>query len=68
MALCLTHFKAKLKRTKFSKEAEHIAQCFDKTTKLRFKVADEPAYIHFGGMRDKDPKLNINMGKLKLTG
>ncbi|PBK82157.1 hypothetical protein ARMGADRAFT_1171031 [Armillaria gallica] len=59
---------AKLKRTKFAKEAEHIAQCFDKTTKLRFKVANEPAYIHFGGMRDKDPKLNIIMGKLKLTG
>ncbi|PBK65414.1 hypothetical protein ARMSODRAFT_940364 [Armillaria solidipes] len=58
----------KLRRTKFAKEAEHIAECFDRTTKLRFKVADEPAYIHFGGMRDKDPKLNINMGKLKLTG
>ncbi|KAK0434124.1 hypothetical protein EV421DRAFT_2088138 [Armillaria borealis] len=63
-----TFLDVKLRRTKFAKEAEHIAQCFDRTTKLRFKVADEPAYIHFGGMRDKDPKLNINIGKLKLTG
>ncbi|KAK0448953.1 uncharacterized protein EV420DRAFT_1566351 [Desarmillaria tabescens] len=61
-------FDAKLKRTKFAKETEYIAQCFDKKTKLRFKAADEPAYIHFGSMRDKDPKLNINMGRLKLTG
>ncbi|KAK0209588.1 hypothetical protein IW262DRAFT_1468852 [Armillaria fumosa] len=64
----LTYFKVKLKRTKFAKEAEHIAHCFDKTMKLWLKVADKPAYIRFSGMRDKDPKLNINMGKLKLTG
>ncbi|KIJ17541.1 hypothetical protein PAXINDRAFT_167554 [Paxillus involutus ATCC 200175] len=41
---------------------------FDKTTKLRFRNAEEPQYIKFGTVRDKDPEYNIRSGQLKLAG
>ena len=57
-----------LGQSRFSGDIPHIVKCFDKTTKLRFKNADEPQYIKFGTIRDKDPKLNIRSGQLKLLG
>ena len=45
-----------------------IAECFDKTTKLRFRNAEEPAYIKLGTIRDRDPALDIRSGQLKLAG
>ena len=51
--------------------SEMIAQMtniFDKTTKLRFRKPDEPSYIKFGTIRDKDPKYDIRSGQLKLAG
>jgi hypothetical protein len=50
---------------------EMVAQMtsvFDKTTKLRFRKPDEPSYVKFGTVRDKDLKYDIRSGQLKLAG
>ncbi|KAG1792831.1 uncharacterized protein HD556DRAFT_1432493 [Suillus plorans] len=46
----------------------HMATIFDSTTKQRFSNEDDPAYIKFGTIRDKDPSFNIRSGQLKLMG
>ncbi|PBK65402.1 hypothetical protein ARMSODRAFT_1022211 [Armillaria solidipes] len=58
----------KLKGTSFVGEVKNITECFDKTTKLRFRNSDEPSYIKFGSMKDKDLALDIRAGQLKLPG
>ncbi|PBK82153.1 hypothetical protein ARMGADRAFT_1019748 [Armillaria gallica] len=58
----------KLKGSRFAEEVGNIAECFDKTTKLRFRNAEEPAYVKFGSMKDKDLTLDIRSGQLKLAG
>ena len=58
----------KLKGTVYAEMANIIADCFDKTTKLRFGNAEEPAYIQFGTIRDNDPALGIRGGRLTLLG
>ncbi|KAK0222699.1 hypothetical protein EDD85DRAFT_860789 [Armillaria nabsnona] len=66
---CAENFlKKKLKGSQYEGEVELIAECFDKTTKHRFRNANEPAYIKFGTMRDTDPQLDIRSGQLRLTG
>ncbi|EDR07861.1 uncharacterized protein LACBIDRAFT_298114 [Laccaria bicolor S238N-H82] len=60
--------KELLKNSKFSDDIQHITRCFDKTTKLRFRDVNEPQYIKFGSARDKDLKLNIRSGQLKILG
>ncbi|KAJ8595460.1 hypothetical protein M405DRAFT_929541 [Rhizopogon salebrosus TDB-379] len=45
-----------------------LTSIFDKTTKLRFRNPDEPSYVKFGTVRDKDPKYDIRSGQLKLAG
>ncbi|PBK65412.1 hypothetical protein ARMSODRAFT_891913 [Armillaria solidipes] len=60
--------KKKLKGSQYEGEAELIADCFDKTTKHRFRNANEPAYIKFGTMRDTDAQLDIRSGQLRLAG
>lgn len=45
-----------------------MTEIFDKTTKVRFRDADEPQYIKFGSVQDKDPDYNIRSGQLKLSG
>lgn len=57
-----------LSGSSFSEDIEHIITCFDKTTKLRFRNAQEPQYIKFGSNRDHDPTCNIRSGQLKLMG
>ncbi|KAK0222695.1 hypothetical protein EDD85DRAFT_860782 [Armillaria nabsnona] len=57
-----------LANSRFVQEVDVISECFDRTTKLRFRNADEPAYIKFGGMRDRDPDFGIRSGQLKLEG
>ena len=49
-------------------DLEHIVRCFDKTTKLRFRKAEESQYIKFGSARDNDEAYNIRFGQLKLMG
>ncbi|KAK0434121.1 hypothetical protein EV421DRAFT_1993196 [Armillaria borealis] len=58
----------KLKDSHYAQDVDLIAECFDKTTKHRFRNATEPAYIKFGTMRDTDIKLDIRSGQLKLAG
>lgn len=66
----LSRFQDKLHHhgSRFIEDLEQITNCFDKGTKLRFKSPDEPAYIKFGGMRDKDPNVDIRSGQMKLAG
>lgn len=45
-----------------------MSNCFDKTTKVRFRNPDEPSYIKFGTPKDKDLVFNIQVGRLKLLG
>jgi hypothetical protein len=52
----------------FADDIDHIVRCFDKTTKLRFRNAEEPQYVKFGSTRDNDPSYNIRFGQLKLLG
>ncbi|KAF8805180.1 hypothetical protein BYT27DRAFT_7192857 [Phlegmacium glaucopus] len=52
----------------FLDDLDHIAHCFDKTTKLRFKEAEKPIYVKFGSLRDNDESHNIRFGQLKLMG
>ncbi|KDR69384.1 hypothetical protein GALMADRAFT_255879 [Galerina marginata CBS 339.88] len=57
-----------LQESTFSPDADAIVQAFDKTTKLRFKSADEVQYVKFGSTRDNDPEFNIRFGQFKLPG
>ncbi|TFK63670.1 hypothetical protein BDN72DRAFT_902224 [Pluteus cervinus] len=52
----------------FSRDVPDIVKCFDKTTKLRFRRTEEPAFIKFGTSRDNDADHNIRSGQLKLKG
>lgn len=45
-----------------------MVDIFDTSTKLRFRSATEPAYIKFGSLRDKDIKVDIKSGQLRLSG
>ena len=47
---------------------KQMKEIFDKTTKLRFRDANDPQYIKFGTVRDKDPQYDIRSGQLKLAG
>ncbi|KAF8901894.1 hypothetical protein CPB84DRAFT_909984 [Gymnopilus junonius] len=57
-----------LRDSRFIGDVPYITKCFDKTTKLRFRNTEEAQHIKFGTLRDKDPKLNIRSGQLKLNG
>lgn len=61
---------AKLANSKFgsSEDLKNLVDCFDKSTKLRFRNQEEPSYIKFGGVRDKDTAFGIRSGQLKLPG
>jgi len=57
-----------LAESSFIDDLDHIVLCFDKTTKLRFRKAEEPQYVKFGSTRDNDESYNIRFGQLKLMG
>ena len=57
-----------LAESDFLEDLNHIVKCFDKTTKLRFRNADEPQFVKFGSTRDNDEDCNIRYGQLKMTG
>lgn len=52
----------------FNEDLDHIIQCFDKATKLRFRNMEESQYIKFGSTRDNDEAVGIRFGQLKLKG
>ncbi|SJL14054.1 uncharacterized protein ARMOST_17507 [Armillaria ostoyae] len=60
--------REKLAESRFADEVDMIAECFDATTKLRFRDVEEASFIKFGTMKDRDPKLDIRSGQLKLAG
>ena len=49
-------------------DLDNISDCFDKTTKTRFRNASEPQYVKFGSTRDNDASCNIRFGQLKVSG
>jgi hypothetical protein len=57
-----------LAESDFLDDLGHIVRCFDKTTKLRFRSADEPQFVKFGSTRDNDEDCNIRYGQLKMAG
>ena len=57
-----------LQESSFLADLDTIVECFDKTTKLRFRNSDEPQFIKFGGVRDNDQNCNIRFGQLRLLG
>ncbi|TFK63665.1 hypothetical protein BDN72DRAFT_902219 [Pluteus cervinus] len=57
-----------LRDSRFSPDVPDIIRCFDKTTMLRFRQKEEPAFIKFGSSRDNDPAHNIKCGQLKIQG
>lgn len=61
---------AKLANSQYGNEESlyNMTEIFDKTTKVRFRDADEPQYIKFGSVRDKDPGYDIRSGQLRLSG
>ncbi|KAF9465190.1 hypothetical protein BDZ94DRAFT_414257 [Collybia nuda] len=63
-----TYLQVLLQGTRFSGDVEHITNCFDKTTKLTFRNPSDSQFIKFGTVRDKDIKLNIRSGQLKVPG
>ncbi|KIM46840.1 hypothetical protein M413DRAFT_264068 [Hebeloma cylindrosporum] len=63
-----TFIEAFLANSKFSGDIDYIVECFEKTTKPRFRASDTTQYIKFGSARDNDPDHNIRLGQLKLEG
>ncbi|KAJ3998694.1 hypothetical protein F5050DRAFT_1868460 [Lentinula boryana] len=62
------YFEDKLRGTRFEEEIPRITECFDQTTKLQFKDSDEPYHVKFGGLRDREPNLDIRSGQMKIAG
>ncbi|KIM86827.1 hypothetical protein PILCRDRAFT_4705 [Piloderma croceum F 1598] len=60
----------KLKRSIFGTSAniDNMVNVFDKSTKLKFRNPDDPSYIRFGGVKDRDLAVGIRSGQLKLPG
>ena len=57
-----------LKGSSFADDLDHITNCFDRTTKPRFRSIKDPQYIRFGSARDNDSKCGIRFGQLKIAG
>ncbi|KAJ3815434.1 hypothetical protein F5876DRAFT_85802 [Lentinula aff. lateritia] len=62
------YFEDKLQGTRFEEDVPRITECFDQTTKLQFRDRDEPSYVKFGGLRDREPNLDIRSGQMKIPG
>ncbi|KIJ66157.1 hypothetical protein HYDPIDRAFT_174829 [Hydnomerulius pinastri MD-312] len=62
--------KAKLANSRYGAPeiVQQMKDIFDKSTKLRFRNAEDPQYIKFGTVRDKEPEYDIRSGQLKLAG
>ncbi len=57
-----------LAESPFADDLDLICGCFDKTTKPRFRNAEDPQFIRFGAARDNDPTCGVRFGQLKLAG
>ncbi|KAJ8585540.1 hypothetical protein M405DRAFT_705987, partial [Rhizopogon salebrosus TDB-379] len=65
-----TMLQEKLRESQFGSDEmiSHMVTIFDTTTKLRFGNENDPAFVKFGTIRDKDVNFNIRSGQLKLMG
>ncbi|KAJ3738778.1 hypothetical protein DFH05DRAFT_1553084 [Lentinula detonsa] len=63
-----SYFEDKLYGTRFEEDIPRITECFDQTTKLQFKDSDESYHVKFGGLRDREPDLDIRSGQMKIAG
>ncbi|PPQ98997.1 hypothetical protein CVT24_003479 [Panaeolus cyanescens] len=59
---------AYLEGSKYSNAVQHITKCFDQSTKLVFRNNEDWQYIKFGMPNDRESRLNIRHGQLKLPG
>ena len=68
--LTLIALSGKLEGSKYGgpEFLKQMTEIFDKTTKLRLRNAEDPQYIKFGTVRDKDPQYDIRSGQLRLAG
>ena len=41
---------------------------FEKATKATFRNPNDPSFIRFGSMRDRDDKFGIRSGQLRVEG
>ncbi|KAF9444305.1 hypothetical protein P691DRAFT_807545, partial [Macrolepiota fuliginosa MF-IS2] len=57
-----------LKSSNFHRDIPEMKRYFDKATKCSFRDPADPHFIRFGSARDKDVKLKIVGGKLRLDG
>ncbi|XP_006460476.1 hypothetical protein AGABI2DRAFT_192172 [Agaricus bisporus var. bisporus H97] len=57
-----------LKRSKFLGDIPDMERYFDRKTKCEFRNPADPNYIRFGSVRERDTKLGITSGKLRLAG
>ncbi len=57
-----------LRGSKFHGDIPEMGRYFDRTTKCAFRDKADPHYVRFGSARDRDPKLKITAGKLRLEG
>ncbi|KAF9047815.1 hypothetical protein BJ165DRAFT_1344346 [Panaeolus papilionaceus] len=63
-----TFLETYLQGSKYSGAVEHITKCFDQSTKLVFRNKEDWQYIKFGMPNDRESRLNIRHGQLKLPG
>ncbi|EIN07326.1 hypothetical protein PUNSTDRAFT_136011 [Punctularia strigosozonata HHB-11173 SS5] len=63
-------FQAKLANSRYGTpdNIEHITEKFDETTKKLFRDPFESSVVAFGSPVDRDPKVNIRNGQLRLAG
>ncbi|KAF9444526.1 hypothetical protein P691DRAFT_736323 [Macrolepiota fuliginosa MF-IS2] len=57
-----------LKGSNFHRDIPEMKRYFDKTTKCSFRDPIDPHFIRFGSARDRDVRLKIIGGKLRLDG
>ncbi|EJD06533.1 uncharacterized protein FOMMEDRAFT_76543 [Fomitiporia mediterranea MF3/22] len=67
---CRVFLEEKLRTSKYGSPdtLDHITKRFDETTKRLFRDKHEVQYINFGSPLDKDLKVGIRNGNLKLAG
>ncbi len=57
-----------LQGSSFHEDVPDIAEKFDKATKLSFRDPNDPQFVKFGSVRDRDPNRGIRAGQLRLDG
>ncbi|TFK64289.1 hypothetical protein BDN72DRAFT_881586 [Pluteus cervinus] len=64
------YLQEKLRGSRYAspEDVAHMVHVFDSTTKLTFRGGNTPSYIRFGSVRDRDLRVDIKAGQLKLPG